>query len=105
MDFDIGVLGLSSNFLVEGVLALDEVPLRGLSKKKKITYKSLRGRHANFYATQKTTLSVFSRRDFLEKVNIKYVDNFKKNHIKTLKKDVEKTLVQENIDNVVFYNV
>lgn len=30
IDFDIGVLGLSSNFLVDGVLALDEVPLRGL---------------------------------------------------------------------------
>lgn len=30
IDLDIGVLGLSSIFLVDGVLALDEVPLRGL---------------------------------------------------------------------------
>lgn len=37
IDFDIGVLGLSSNFLVDGVLALDEVPLRGLKKKEKKT--------------------------------------------------------------------
>jgi hypothetical protein len=36
IDFDIGVLGLSSNFFVDGVLALDEVPLRGLKKKRKI---------------------------------------------------------------------
>lgn len=35
IDFDIGVLGLSSNFLVDGVLALDEVPLLGLKKIKK----------------------------------------------------------------------
>lgn len=37
IDFDIGVLGLSSNFLVDGVLALDEVPLLGLKKKKEKT--------------------------------------------------------------------
>lgn len=30
IDLEIGVLGLSSIFFVEGVLALDDVPLRGL---------------------------------------------------------------------------
>lgn len=42
IDLDIGVLGLSSNFLVDGVLALDEVPLRGLYKRIKIKFTYIR---------------------------------------------------------------
>ncbi len=42
-DFEIGVVGFSSIFLAEGVLAFDEVPLLGLIKQNKffISYSSV----------------------------------------------------------------